>query len=121
MSLQNLSTSTIAHFFPKKTSSFSYCLLILGTGVLLSELSEDNSSSKDEKSNSLSVPLIAYLSTHYPDERLSKEVIEQLLWFQESMITTSKSSVRLSDKKENLLHIEIKRALWLAYIAIIYY
>ena len=108
---EKLFVSTTYFSHKKPNSSFAYCLFILGAGVLLSESSEEDPMPHHEELDNFSVLLREYLTIHYPDEKLSKEIIEQLRWFQESMITTSESNVRLSDKKESVLHVEIKRAL----------
>ena len=85
--------------------------IYLGLAHLLSESSEEDPMPHHEELDNFSVLLREYLTIHYQYEKLSKEIIEQLRWFQESMITTSESNVRLSDKKESVLHVEIRRAL----------
>jgi hypothetical protein len=66
---------------------------------------------KSHTEDSFTKTVNEYIQKYFGELHLPPAVLEQLAMFQASSIKTSESNVRLADKVEDSLHIEIKRSL----------
>jgi hypothetical protein len=83
----------------------------IGTGLYLHQ----NNQNKVPVLEPMDIEFIAainfYIKKYYGDVRFPKEIFLQLSHLQSSMIKTPESNVRLAEKSDAALHIEVKRAL----------
>lgn len=99
--------STNAIKYTKTDSKYTNGFPIILSGLFI-HASDD---SKNESEDSFVKLLDGYIKKYYGNITLPEPIVRQLAWLQTNSVSTTESSVRLADKPEEIINIEIKRCL----------
>jgi len=79
--------------------------------IFTSDKIDIDETKEEEKASAKQVLELKQYAKKYYDYPLSGKILQQLALFQANSPSTPESNVRLADKKEDIVHLEVKRAL----------